>query len=92
MLEAAYNSSLKLLIKHNLRTIAFPCISTGTYGFPPASACKVALRTVRRFLERHGDRVDLVVFCLWGQDSLYKERLGIMFPSAPETETIKEAD
>ena len=63
---------------------------------PPcqASACKVALRTVRRFLERNGDRVDRVIFCLFlDMDvELYRERLGIMFPPTPIADKTEEAD
>jgi len=94
VLEAAYSNSLNLLLEHNLRSIAFPCISTGVYGYPQASACKVALRTVRRFLERNGDRVDRVIFCLFlDMDvELYRERLGIMFPPTPIADKTEEAD
>jgi len=94
VLEAAYSNSLNLLLEHDLRSIAFPCISTGIYGYPQASACRVALRTVRRFLERNGDRVDRVIFCLFLKEDvqLYRERLGVIFPPTPRTEKTEEAD
>ena len=54
----------------------------------------MALRTVRRFLERNGDRVDRVIFCLFlDMDvELYRERLGIMFPPTPIADKTEEAD
>jgi len=49
---------------------------------------------VRRFLERNGDRVDRVIFCLFLKEDvqLYRERLGIIFPPTPRTEKTEEAD
>ena len=52
-LASAYTTSLQQLIQLKQRTIAFPCISTGVYGYPNAAACSVALCSVRRFLEQH---------------------------------------
>jgi len=83
VLESAYSSCLNLMKENNLRSIAFPCISTGIYGYPQDSACCVALRTVRKFLEKHGDNVDRVIFCLFLKEdvALYRERMPLMFPS-----------
>ena len=46
-LASCYRNSLRLAAAHNCRSIAFPCISTGVYGFPFARACRIALATVR---------------------------------------------
>jgi O-acetyl-ADP-ribose deacetylase (regulator of RNase III) len=46
LLASAYRSSLRLADRHGLKTIAFPSISTGTYGYPIDQAARVALRTV----------------------------------------------
>jgi len=83
VLESAYLSCLSLMKENNLRSIAFPCISTGVYGYPQGSACGVALRTVRRFLEKHRDSVDRVIFCLFLKEDveLYRERMPIIFPT-----------
>jgi TATA box-binding protein-associated factor RNA polymerase I subunit A len=61
---------------------AFPCISTGVYGYPGDAACVVALRTVRSFLLLHGQRVDRVVFCLFLPADVrrYRDRLPVVFP------------
>ncbi|XP_050529202.1 macro domain-containing protein CT2219-like isoform X2 [Daktulosphaira vitifoliae] len=51
LLKLAYENCLKVCRENNLRTIAFPCISTGVYGYPQEKACQIALQTVRNFLE-----------------------------------------
>ncbi|CAG0902149.1 unnamed protein product, partial [Darwinula stevensoni] len=56
LLRSCYEKSLSILVENGLRTIAFPCISTGIYGYPPEEAAKVALETVRKFLEKYGDK------------------------------------
>jgi len=83
ILEKAYTNCLSKMVELDLRSIAFPCISTGVYGYPNTSACHVALRTARRFLEKNHEKVDRVIFCLFldVDVNLYKERMPIMFPS-----------
>jgi len=83
VLENAYLNSLKVMKEKNLRSIAFPSISTGIYGYPHEPACTVALRMVRYFLERNKDSVDRVVFCLFSKEAaaIYRDRMHIMFPA-----------
>lgn len=50
LLAQCYSSALNLAEQHALRTIAFPCISTGAYGYPFEPACVVALSTIRDYL------------------------------------------
>jgi O-acetyl-ADP-ribose deacetylase len=52
LLASAYIESLKIADKHNLKTIAFPSISTGAYGFPVDRAAKIALRAVSDYLDK----------------------------------------
>ncbi|WBU65324.1 O-acetyl-ADP-ribose deacetylase [Paracoccus aerodenitrificans] len=47
LLASAYHSSLDLAREHGLRSIAFPAISTGIYGFPADRAARIAIRTIR---------------------------------------------
>lgn len=61
-LANCYINSLKLAIKNGIRTIAFPCISTGEFRFPKDKACKIALLSVDNFLKEHKDSFDKVVF------------------------------
>jgi len=64
LLTDAYQNSLELALSRTARTIAFPSISTGAYGYPIEEACKIALGTVKRFLESKDD-LDEVVFVLF---------------------------
>jgi O-acetyl-ADP-ribose deacetylase (regulator of RNase III) len=64
LLAACYRNSLTLARDTGVRSIAFPAISTGAYGFPSERACKIALREVQRFLETNllPEEVRLVCF------------------------------
>jgi O-acetyl-ADP-ribose deacetylase len=63
-LANCYRNSLAVAVRHSLRTVAFPAISTGAYGFPPERAARIAVREVRAFLHDHPEltRVTLVAF------------------------------
>jgi len=75
LLAEAYRNSLKLAVSKGLKTIAFPSISTGAYGYPIEKACTIAITTVKRFLERE-DKLDKVVFVLFSKHDLeiYRKR------------------
>lgn len=49
LLESCYRRSLELALEHHLKTIAFPAISTGVYGYPKREAAKIALRVLREY-------------------------------------------
>ncbi|HYE48860.1 MAG TPA: O-acetyl-ADP-ribose deacetylase [Azospirillaceae bacterium] len=66
LLESAYRSSLSLAFAHGLRTVAFPGISTGVYGFPKDRAARIAVATVRAETARPG--LDEVIFCCFGEE------------------------
>jgi len=63
-LTQAYQSCLNLILKHRIRTVAFCCISTGIFDYPIGKATRVALKTVREWLEQddNASRVDLIIF------------------------------
>jgi len=69
-LASCYRSCLELAERHGLRTIAFPSISTGVYGYPVEDAARVALVTVRRYLDQHPGAFDLVRFVLFSEADL----------------------
>ena len=50
LLAACYRNSLALTVEHGLTTVAFPAISTGAYGYPPAEAAAVSSEAIARFL------------------------------------------
>ena len=65
LLASAYYESLKLAEKNNLRSIAFPSISTGVYWYPVEQAAKVALQTVKSFLKNEASSIKEVTFVLF---------------------------
>lgn len=69
LLAACYRNSLALAVQHGIRTIAFPSISTGAFGFPARRAARIAVAEVRQFLG--GDRtIEQVVFVCFGRAAL----------------------
>jgi O-acetyl-ADP-ribose deacetylase (regulator of RNase III) len=54
LLAGCYRNSLELAVRHELKSIAFPNISTGVYGYPREEAARIAIHTVRDFLEEPG--------------------------------------
>ena len=64
LLKSAYLESLRLASKKNLKSIAFPAISTGAYGYPLHEAARIALLTVIEYLKEHQD-IQLVRFVLY---------------------------
>ncbi len=75
-LAHCYSSCLEEAAKLGLRTIAFPCISTGIYGFPKEEACKIACETAAEFLKSHDVRVIFAVFSK-EDERLYRAELGL---------------
>lgn len=67
LLRSCYENSLKTAAAQGLQSIAFPCISTGVYRFPPDQAARIAVDTVREFL-RDSSPIQRVIFCCFGQD------------------------
>ena len=65
LLASCYRNSLKVAVEHGIRTIAFPSISTGVYGYPVVKAAKVAVDTVRQFMADHPGQLDKVVWVLF---------------------------
>jgi len=68
-LAGAYGNSLTLLKDNGLKTIAFPAISTGIFGFPADLAAKIAVSTTAHFLKAAPD-IETVTFCCFGADSV----------------------
>ena len=73
LLAACYRTSLELAAGHGARTIAFPSISTGAYGFPFERATRVAVAVVRSFLVAHATP-ESVIFACFGRDAYQATR------------------
>ncbi|KAJ8795748.1 hypothetical protein J1605_002510 [Eschrichtius robustus] len=81
-LRSCYLSSLDLLLEHRLRSVAFPCISTGVFGYPNEAAAEVVLTTLREWLEQHKDKVDRLIICVFLEkdENIYRQRFPHYFP------------
>lgn len=67
-LASCYRTALELAVASGARSIAFPSISTGAYGYPLSLAAEVAVKAVRDFVGQHPDRLDEVRFVVFSPD------------------------
>ncbi|KAI0499476.1 hypothetical protein KFK09_017680 [Dendrobium nobile] len=89
-LSHCYRSCLELLIENGLQSIAMGCIYTEAKGYPREPAAHVAIRTVRRFLEKQKDKITAVVFCTSNSSDteIYKRLLPLYFPRDKHEEEV----
>lgn len=82
-LRSCYKNSLQTASDNGARSVAFPCISTGIYGYPPEQAVHEALAAVRDFLDEHHEKLDRVIFCVFlpTDRDLYLHNLPLYFPA-----------
>ncbi len=83
LLGSAYRNSLRLASEKGIRSIAFPSLSTGAYGYPINDAAKIALKTVIEYLRGH-EEIGLVRFVLVGAEAYraYSASLRELVPSS----------
>jgi O-acetyl-ADP-ribose deacetylase (regulator of RNase III) len=77
LLTNCYENSLKLAVENNVKSIAFPAISCGVYGYPIEDACKIAVNTACNFLKTNKG-VDKTIFILFSDQDyqVYQNYLG----------------
>lgn len=77
LLENAYSSSLKLAKKHQIRSLAFPFISAGVYGYPKDEASEIAILTILNFIKQSDEVFDEIIFCCFSEKDylLYKKKI-----------------
>ncbi|NLN60596.1 MAG: O-acetyl-ADP-ribose deacetylase [Deltaproteobacteria bacterium] len=82
LLRSAYMSCLDLASRHGIKSIAFPALSAGAYGYPVHSAARVALETVMEYLNGHPE-IEVVDFVLFSQDvyEAFAEELQDLLPA-----------
>ncbi|XP_033696001.1 ADP-ribose glycohydrolase MACROD2 isoform X2 [Tursiops truncatus] len=87
-LANCYKSSLKLVKENNIRSVAFPCISTGIYGFPNEPAAVIALSTIKEWLAKNQHQVDRIIFCVFLEVDfkIYKKKMSEFFPADDNNE------
>lgn len=84
LLASCYRNSLKLAEQHSIRSIAFPAISTGAYGFPLERATEIAMREVKSFLEAAACPEEVTFVCFSAEDyHCYARVFRALFGSAP---------
>ena len=83
LLRSCYRRCFAVAHEHGLRTIAFPAISCGVYGYPLDEACAIALEEARAALENHPG-LDSVSFVAFGDDALeaYRQAFSTVFGDA----------
>jgi O-acetyl-ADP-ribose deacetylase (regulator of RNase III) len=82
LLERCYRSVFDLVEEHGLRSVAFPAISCGAYGYPPERAAQIAVGAIRSFLEgnREVERVHVVCYT----SDVYQAYLDVLQDCVPE--------
>lgn len=76
LLASCYRNSLQLAVDNGLSRIAFPCISTGIFGYPAELAAPLAIETTRNFCDQHS-QIEEVIFVVFSEadEALYQELL-----------------
>ena len=75
LLAACYRNCMQLTVEHEIQSIAFPCISTGVYGFPKRLAAKIAVNEVSSFLRLHTINTQVIFCCFSESDAEYYRQL-----------------
>lgn len=85
LLASCYRRSLAVAAGAGIRTIAFPSISTGVYGYPVAPAAKIAVATVAAAL-KNGAAFDAITFCCFSPEDLAIYRYGLAEAGDPQAQ------
>ena len=84
LLEACYQNALSLAVQNGIKTIAFPSISTGAYGFPIERASKIAITQIKKFLESDKTIEKVLIVC-FGEYTLKQYSLALQNPGYSES-------
>jgi O-acetyl-ADP-ribose deacetylase (regulator of RNase III) len=78
LLASCYRNSLRLAVENGVRTIAFPAISCGVYGYPADQAARIAVSETRQFLKENPS-IERVIFTCFGEDicDAYRDALAV---------------
>ncbi|KAL7717724.1 Macro domain-containing protein [Entamoeba marina] len=87
-LKSVYIRCMNYMKENKLKTIAFPCISTGIYGYDNENACPVVLSSIRKWLENNLDWKGVIVFCCYSDKDtqIYKNNIATYFPKHTQDE------
>lgn len=81
LLASCYYNSMKIAAENGIKSIAFPSISTGVYHFPVDAAAKIAVSTVKRFLDANPGTVEIVEWVLFDENtySYYEKEVDALY-------------
>ncbi|KAG7467241.1 hypothetical protein MATL_G00151200 [Megalops atlanticus] len=86
-LYSCYRNVMQLAKEQAMASVGFCVVSTAKRGYPLEDATHIALRTVRRFLENHGESIEMVVFAVTQQEEpVYRKLLPLYYPRSEEEE------
>lgn len=86
-LYSCYRNALQLCREHSIRTLGLSCIHTMRRSYPPEQGAHIALRTVRRFLEKYPDSLDALLFvCTSDTVEIYRQLMPLYFPRSIKEE------
>lgn len=68
LLASCYRRCLEIAIEYKIKTIAFPCISTGVYKFPAERAAEIAFKTIKDFIQKN-DGIEKIIFVCFGDEN-----------------------
>lgn len=92
LLAACYLNSLDLAMQNELHSVAFPCISTGVFGYPKDDAAVIALKAVCFWFDKHPDYVMNVYFCCHSDDDLTAYHRIVEKPAPQDVQDLKEGN
>ena len=80
-LKECYINSLKIAKKNGIKNIAFPCISTGEFRFPKELASKIAIETVKEYLDTNEENFEKIIFNVFSEEDykIYLKNLGEIY-------------
>ena len=80
-LKNCYINSLELAKENNIKTIAFPCISTGEFRFPKKLASKIAIETIKEYLDTNEENFEKIIFNVFSDEDykIYLKNLGEIY-------------
>lgn len=89
LLESCHRRSLEIALERGLKSVAFPAISCGVYGYPVSEAAPLAMKTAAEFLRQH-EGIELIQFVLFGRDvyDAFEKALGALDPERPERQIL----
>eukprot|EP00126_Sphaerothecum_destruens_P014032 Sdes_comp24065_c0_seq1m22129 len=77
VLRSCYQNCFRLASDRGLSSIAFPCISTGVYGFPNEKACEIAIESALDWFQKEHGSLQYVIFCVFldKDEAIYRDKL-----------------